>query len=250
MPVAITVAEVWKRYRLRVRTLADLAADLLPGRRRVLRPLRQAFWALQDLSFTVERGATLALIGANGSGKSTVLKLIAGMMQPTRGTVTVHGRLALLAYLGAGFHGDLTGRENVFLQGAILGLSRRELRAKLDAILGFAELEAFADVPVKFYSSGMALRLGFAIAAHADPEILLIDEAFAVGDEAFRERCVERIHGFRAEGVTIVLVSHARGLVEQLSDHALLLDHGRAAARGSSTEVFAAYEQLARGRRG
>lgn len=247
MAGAVTVDGVWKRYRLRVRTLADLAGDLLPSRRRALRPLRQAFWALADVSLRVEPGATLGLIGANGSGKSTMLKLIAGMMQPTRGRVTVQGRLALLAYLGAGFHGDLTGRENVFLQGAILGLSARELKAKLDAILVFAELEQFADVPVKFYSSGMALRLGFAVAVHAEPDIFLIDEAFAVGDQRFRERCLERIRGFKAAGVTMVLVSHERDLVERLSDHTVLLSHGRVAAQGTAAEAFGAYDRLVRG---
>lgn len=244
MSGAITVTEVWKRYRLRVRTLADLAGDLVPWRRRLLHPMRREFWALQDVSFRVESGTSLGIIGANGSGKSTTLKLIARIMMPTRGSVTVNGRLALLAYLGAGFHGDLTGRENVFLQGAILGLRRAELRAKLDQILAFAELEAFADVPVKFYSSGMALRLGFAIAAHVDPEILLIDEAFAVGDAAFRDRCLERIRAFRAAGVTLVLVSHERYLLEQLCDRVLLLDHGRIAGAGHPPDVFEAYERL------
>ncbi len=244
MGSAVTVAGVWKRYRLRVRTLRDLAVDLWPWRRASLRAPRRAFWALQDVWFEVAPGESLGLIGANGSGKSTMLKLVAGIMAPTRGRVTVTGRLALLAHLGAGFHGDLTGRENIFLQGAILGLKRAELRAKLDAILGFAELEAFADVPVKFYSSGMALRLGFAIAANVEPEILLIDEAFAVGDAAFRDRCLERIRAFRAAGTTMVLVSHERYLVEQLCDRALLLERGRLTARGSPAEAFEAYERL------
>jgi ABC-2 type transport system ATP-binding protein len=247
VPGAVTAVGVWKRYRLRVRTLADLAGDLLPSRRRTLRPLRQAFWALSDVSFHVPPGTTLGLIGANGSGKSTILKLLAGIMQPTRGRVAVQGRLALLAHLGAGFHGDLTGRENVFLQGAILGLSARELRAKLDAILAFAELEQFADVPVKFYSSGMALRLGFAVAVHAEPDIFLIDEAFAVGDQRFRERCMERIRGFKAAGVTMVLVSHERDLVERLSDRTLLLSHGRVVAEGAAEATFEAYDRLAAG---
>jgi len=247
MAGAVTAVGVWKRYRLRVRTLADLAGDLLPSRRRALGPLRQAFWALSDVSLDVPPGATLGLIGANGSGKSTMLKLLAGIMQPTLGRVAVDGRLALLAYLGAGFHGDLTGRENVFLQGAILGLSAGELRAKLDAILAFAELERFADVPVKFYSSGMALRLGFAVAVHAEPDVFLIDEAFAVGDQRFRERCLERIRGFKAAGVTMVLVSHERDLVERLSDHVVLFSHGCAVAEGTAAAAFAAYERLVRG---
>ncbi len=241
---ALVVSGVWKRYRLRVRTLGQLAADLWPWHRYDLPSRRKAFWALEDVSIRVEPGTALGLIGANGSGKSTMLKLIAGMMQPTRGTITVSGRLALLAYLGAGFHGDLTGRENVFLQGAILGLKGRELRAKLDVIFAFAELQQFIDVPVKFYSSGMSLRLGFAIAAHVDPEILLIDEAFAVGDTAFRDRCLKRILGFKAAGVTMMLVSHERYLVEQLCDQAVLLHHGQVMAAGKPAEAFEAYEQL------
>jgi ABC-2 type transport system ATP-binding protein len=239
----VRVTGVWKRYRLRVRTLRDLAVDLWPWRRASLRAPRRAFWALEDVSCAVAPGEALGVIGANGSGKSTLLKLVAGIMTSTRGSVTVTGRLALLAYLGAGFHGDLTGRENIFLQGAVLGLKRAQLRAKLEAILAFAELEAFADVPVKFYSSGMALRLGFAIAANVEPEILLIDEAFAVGDAAFRDRCLERIRAFRAAGVTMMLVSHERYLVEQLCGRGLLLHHGRVTAEGTPAEAFEAYEQ-------
>jgi len=201
-------------------------------------------WALEDVSFEVKPSSTFALVGANGSGKSTMLKLIAGMMNPTRGSIRVTGRLSLLSFLGGSFHGDLTGRENVFLEGALLGLSRRELRAKLDAIFAFAEVERFIDVPVKFYSSGMALRLGFAIAAHLEPEVLLIDEAFAVGDTAFRDRCLGRMLAFKAAGTTMVLVSHERYLVEQLCDAALLLDHGRVVAAGRPEEAFAAYERV------
>jgi ABC-type polysaccharide/polyol phosphate transport system ATPase subunit len=201
-------------------------------------------WALQDVSFQVEPGTTLGIIGGNGSGKSTLLRLIARMMRPTRGAIGVRGRLSLLSHLGGGFHGDLTGRENLFLQGAILGLSGRELRAKAGAIFAYAELEPFAGIAVKHYSSGMALRLGFAIAAHLDPEVLLIDEAFAVGDTAFRDRCLGRVLGFKAAGVTMVLVSHERYLVEQLCDRALLLDRGRVAALGKPEEAFESYERL------
>lgn len=242
--MAVAVSGVWKRYRLRSRSLKELVSDLVPRPRTAPPPRPKSLWALADVSFQVEPGTTYALIGANGSGKSTMLKLIAGMMKPTQGAIRVTGRLSLLGFLGGSFHGDLTGRENVFLEGALLGLSRRELRAKLDAIFAFADLERFIDVPVKFYSSGMALRLGFAIAAHLEPEVLLIDEAFAVGDTAFRDRCLGRMLAFKAAGTTMILVSHERYLVEQLCDTALLLDHGRLAALGRPEEAFAVYERI------
>jgi homopolymeric O-antigen transport system ATP-binding protein len=242
--VGIAVSGVWKRYRLRSRSLKETLSNLVPRRRGAPPPRPKSMWALEDVSFTVEPSSTFALVGANGSGKSTMLKVIAGMMKATRGSVRVNGRLSLLSFLGGSFHGDLTGRENVFLEGALLGLSRRELRAKLDAIFGFAELERFIDVPVKFYSAGMALRLGFAIAAHLEPEVLLIDEAFAVGDTAFRDRCLGRMLAFKAAGTTMVLVSHERYLVEQLCDTALLLDHGRVVALGRPDEAFSAYERV------
>jgi ABC-2 type transport system ATP-binding protein len=243
MPSPVRVSGVSKRYRLRSRSLKDLVIGLAPRRSRKV-TLPRTLWALTDVSFEVERGTTFAVIGANGSGKSTLLKLLAGMMPPTRGSLAVHGRLAMLSVLGGLFHGDLTGRENVFLEGALLGLSRRELRARLEAILAFAEVEAFADVPVKFYSSGMSLRLAFAIAAHTSPEVLLVDEAFAVGDTAFRDRCLGQMLRFKAAGATIVLVSHERYLVEQLADTVLLLEHGRPVALGRPADAFAAYEGL------
>ena len=242
--MAITVSGVWKRYRLRSESLKEGVSSLLPRRGRRPPPRPKTLWALSDVSFQVERSSTFALVGANGSGKSTMLKLIADMMKPTRGTIRVTGRLSLLSFLGGSFHGDLTGRENVFLEGALLGLSRQELRAKLEAIFDFADLEEFIDVPVKFYSSGMALRLGFAIAAHLEPEVLLIDEAFAVGDTAFRDRCLGKMLAFKAAGTTMVLVSHERYLVEQLCDTALLLNHGRTVTIGRPEEAFAAYEKI------
>ena len=248
MPHVLQVAGVWKRYRLRPRSLRALAADLLPWTRRGGRGGTKArhgrlddLWALQDVSLDVSPGTSLGLVGANGSGKSTLLKVIAGMMPATRGSIAVSGRLAYLGYLGAGFHGDLTGRENVALEGALLGFGRHELRAKLPQILAFAELEPFADVPVKFYSAGMTLRLGFAIAAHLEPEILLIDEAFAVGDTAFRDRCLERILRFKRDGVTMVLVSHERYLVEQLCDDAVVLHEGRVVTRARPELAFDSY---------
>ena len=242
--MAITVSGVWKRYRLRSRSLKELLSNMLPRRSTSRPPRPKTMWALEDVSFDVKPSSTFALVGANGSGKATMLKLIAGMMNPTRGSIRVTGRLSLLSFLGGSFHGDLTGRENVFLEGALLGLTRGELKAKLDAIFAFAELERFIDVPIKFYSAGMALRLGFAIASHLEPEILLIDEAFAVGDTAFRDRCLGRMLAFKAAGTTMVLVSHERYLVEQLCDTALLLDHGRVLALGRPEEAFAAYERV------
>ena len=236
MAPGVQVTGVWKRYRLRPRTLRELF-------RRRGRDQRDDLWALQDVSLDVTPGTTLGLVGANGSGKSTLLKVIAGMMPATRGSIAVSGRLAYLGYLGAGFHGDLTGRENVALEGALLGFRRQELRGKLPQILAFAELEPFADVPVKFYSAGMTLRLGFAIAAHLEPEILLIDEAFAVGDTAFRDRCLERILRFKRDGVTMVLVSHERYLIEQLCDDAVVLHDGRVLTRARPDAAFDSYHE-------
>src|SRR5262249_15756412 len=243
-PMSIAVSSVWKRYRLRSRSLKEALSSLMPRRRGSPPPRPKSMWALDVVSFTVEPSSTFALVGANGSGKSTMLKVIAGMMNATRGSVRVNGRLSLLSFLGGSFHGDLTGRENVFLEGALLGLSRRELRAKLDAIFAFAELERFVDVPVKFYSAGIALRLGFAIAAHLEPEALLIDGAFGVGERGFRGGWLGRMLGFKAAGTTMVLVSHERYLVEQLCDTALLLDHGRVVALGRPDEAFSAYERI------
>jgi ABC-type polysaccharide/polyol phosphate transport system ATPase subunit len=244
---ALEATGLWKRFRLRGRSIAGLARDLLDARRPPADGDAANIWALNDVSFAVPRGSAFGLIGANGSGKSTLLKIAAGMMAPTRGRLEIHGRMALLTHLGGGFHPELSGRENVFLQGAILGLGRAELKGRLDAILAFADLQRFADVPVKFYSSGMTLRLGFSVAAHVDPEVLLVDEALAVGDAAFRDRCLERLLEFREQGVTLVLVSHERYMVEQMCDAAVLLDHGRVVAQGRPDEVFGAYERLGSG---
>ena len=244
MPPAIEVAGVWKRFRLRGRSLGGMVRD---GWRRWRNPSARddaGLWALKDVSFEVAQGSAFALIGANGSGKSTMLKLVSGMMPASRGTLRLRGRFALLSHLGGGFHPELTGRENIFLQGAILGLGRRELRSRLDSILAFAELEQFADVALKFYSSGMALRLGFAVAVHVEPEVLLIDEALAVGDTAFHDRCLARLMEFRSAGTTLVVVSHDRYLVEQMCDAGVLFDHGQLVARGRPEEVFAAYERI------
>ncbi|WP_222194120.1 ABC transporter ATP-binding protein [Modestobacter italicus] len=184
------------------------------------------FWALRDVSFEVQAGTTLGLIGHNGSGKSTLLKLIGGILTPTSGTIRRRGRLAALLELGAGFHGDLTGRENVYLNAAILGLTRQQTDRYFDDIVAFSGIEKFIDTQVKFYSSGMYVRLAFSVAIHVDPEILLIDEVLAVGDEAFQRKCLDKIKTFQREGRTIVFVTHGLDQVRELCDRVILLDHG------------------------
>jgi ABC-2 type transport system ATP-binding protein len=186
----------------------------------------EEFWAVRDLSLDVERGETVGLIGANGSGKSTTLKLLAGILRPTSGTVEVNGRIASLLELGAGFNGELSGRDNIYLNASLLGLSRKEVDRHFDAIVDFSELEPFIDNHVKNYSSGMYVRLGFAVAVHIDPDILLVDEVLAVGDEAFQQKCLKKIDEFQREGRTILLVSHSLDLVEAICTKSVVLDHG------------------------
>lgn len=197
---------------------------------------RQEFWALRDIDLTISSGTTVGLVGHNGSGKSTLLKLVGGILQPTSGSVSRRGRLAALLELGAGFHPDLTGRENVYLNAALLGLSRRETRAAFDQIVDFSGVEDFIDTAVKFYSSGMYVRLAFAVAVHVDPDLLLIDEVLAVGDEAFQAKCLDKIREFQREGRTIVLVSHAAKQVEDLCDRVAVLHHGAMIFDGAATE--------------
>jgi ABC-type polysaccharide/polyol phosphate transport system ATPase subunit len=191
----------------------------------------------------VARGEALALVGGNGSGKSTLLKVMAGLLRPTTGTIEARGRVAALIELGAGFHPEISGRENVFINGAVLGLKRAEIEARYDDIVSFAGLEAFIDEPVKNYSSGMYVRLGFSVAVHTDPEILLVDEVLSVGDAAFAHRCLRRIEEFLAAGRTLVLVSHDLGLVEEICDRALWLDAGRLIESGHPRQVADAYRQ-------
>jgi ABC-type polysaccharide/polyol phosphate transport system ATPase subunit len=197
--------------------------------------------ALQDVSFEVERGHVLGFIGPNGAGKTTVLKILCGVTIPTSGRVETAGRVSALIELGAGFHPDLTGRENVFLNGVILGLSRNEVASKLDSIVSFAGLEKFIDTPVKRYSSGMYVRLGFAVAAHVDPEILLVDEVLAVGDQEFRVRCIDRFRELQAQGVTTVIVSHNRHLVESMCSRVIYLRNGQVAYDGEANAAWDAY---------
>jgi lipopolysaccharide transport system ATP-binding protein len=201
----------------------------------------ESFWALKDVSFDLAEGQTLGLVGANGAGKSTLLRLLAGVGRPDAGSIDAAARVGALLDLGAGFHPDLTGRENVFVCGVVNGLLRQEVAARFDDIVAFAELEEFIDSPLRTYSTGMQMRLGFALAVHTDPQILLIDEILAVGDVAFQRRCLDRIAQFKAAGTTIVLVSHEASLVRELCDQALWLRSGAVAAHGPSDVVVAQY---------
>lgn len=207
-----------------------------------MRVLRQpGRLALQGVSFAVERGEAFGVIGDNGSGKSTLLGLIAGALRPSRGRIELCGRVAALLELGAGFHPELTGRENVVLNGVLLGLSRRQVLERLDAIIDFAELRDHMDLPIRTYSSGMLARLGFAVAAHLEPDILLVDEVLAVGDVGFQKKCLEAMLGFKARGVTIVLVSHNLADVARLCDRTLWLDRGLVAGLGDTKRVIGEY---------
>jgi lipopolysaccharide transport system ATP-binding protein len=202
---------------------------------------QDAIWALRDLNLSVERGTTLGIIGRNGSGKSTLLKLINRVLKPDAGMVEVHGSVASLVELGAGFHPELTGRENIVINGTILGLTRREIRARFDAIVEFAELANCIDEPVRTYSTGMYLRLGFSVAVHVDPDILLMDEVLAVGDRPFTQKCMERMNNFKEAGKTIVFVTHDLDTVRSWCGSAVWLDHGILCERGKPTDVVDAY---------
>lgn len=234
---AISVNGLWKNYRLYIERNQFLKAAVLRGRRAQY----EEFWALKDVSFDVPAGKTFGVIGHNGSGKSTLLKCLAGILVPDKGAVSTTGRVSALLELGAGFHPELSGRENVFLNGAILGLKKREIEQRFDDIVEFAGLEQFIDSPVKNYSSGMFVRLGFAVAVNVDPEILLLDEVLSVGDESFQRKSAEKIDQFRRDGRTIVLVSHGLGSVEQLCETAAWLDHGEIQTVGPAADVISAY---------
>lgn len=238
---AIEFREVSKRFVLEEgRTLREFVPALMRGR-----GWHPPFYALRDVTFGVKQGETLGIVGRNGSGKSTCLKLIAGVMAPTRGEVHVRGRVSPLIELGAGFHPDLTGRENVHLNASILGMANRDIRARFDDIVDFAELREFMDTPVKRYSSGMYMRLGFSVAVHSDPGILLVDEVLAVGDAVFAEKCYTRIREMHQSGVTIVIVSHTLDIIREFCDRAILLSGGLLVEEGSPGDVTAHYWQLA-----
>src|SRR5689334_12415694 len=239
MSDVIEFQNVSKRFVLH-RERRDSIPERIAG---LLRPRvrGEAFWALHDVSFNIGKGESLGLVGHNGAGKSTALKLMTRILEPTSGSVELRGRVAALLELGSGFHPDLSGRENVFLNGSLMGFSRRDMQARMDEIVDFAEIGDFIDMEVKHYSSGMYTRLAFAVATTVDPDVLLTDEVLAVGDEAFQRKCMERIYRFRQVGKTIVFVSHALETVRQLCDRAVWLDRGAARAVGPAGEVIDAY---------
>ena len=234
----ISVENVSKKFMLahdRPKNLADAARGLFR------RSNREDFWALKDVSFEVEQGEALGIIGHNGAGKSTMLKLLTRIMQPTGGRIRTRGRVSALIEVGAGFHPEMTGRENIYLNGSILGMTRGEIDRKLDEIVAFAELEKFIDTPVKRYSSGMYMRLGFAVAAHTEPDLLLVDEVLAVGDAAFQRKCLDKTRALRSGGTTICLVSHNLGLIRNSCDGAVMLDRGEIRATGNPVSVIDEY---------
>jgi len=243
---AIEAVDLGKRYRRRhkgERTLKSLLIEKLVS----CAPVEE-FWALRHVEFQVRRGATFGNIGRNGSGKSTQLGILARTVTPTEGEIRVRGSVATLLELGAGFHPDLTGRENIYLNAAILGLSRRQTEARFDRIVEFAGLSEFIDTPVKHYSSGMYVRLGFAVAVEVDPDILLVDEVLAVGDESFQRKCLAKIEEFQARGKTILIVSHALPTIERLCTEVILLDDGSKLRAGAAGEVVAEYLRRTLGR--
>lgn len=240
---AITIRNVSKRYRRYAhrRQFSTLKSALLTGSLTSALSPDEVFLAVSDLSLAVPKGISLGVIGRNGSGKSTLLKLIAGITKPTTGTIKVAGRVSALIELGAGFHPEISGRENVFINGVMLGLSKREITRRFDDIVEFAELEEFIDAPVKTYSSGMYMRLGFAVAVNVDPDVLLVDEVLAVGDEGFSLKCLDKFSEFKRRGKTIILVTHGLGMVEHFCDEAVWIDGGKLRNRGDPRRVVHSY---------
>jgi lipopolysaccharide transport system ATP-binding protein len=255
--IVISAEDVCKRYRLGVTSHATLEKDLQswwarfrgrddPNARINMSETRSGkdgdqFWALQGVSFDVREGEVLGIIGRNGAGKSTLLKILSRVTAPTRGQIKVRGRIASLLEVGTGFHPDLTGRENIFLNGAILGMGRDEIRRKLDEIIAFSEIEQFIDTPVKRYSSGMYVRLAFAVAAHLEPEILIVDEVLAVGDAQFQKKCLGKMEDVGKEGRTVLFVSHNMGAISELCGRVIMLSDGKIASEGTTDEIIEAY---------
>lgn len=243
MSVSIKFDNISKKFALyhgRARTLQEQFLDFI-HRPRQQQPQKEIFWALKQASFEVHSGQTFGLVGSNGSGKSTALKLMAGILEPTLGQVTINGRVSALLELGTGFHPDLTGRENVFLNGSLMGISRKDMLRCFDDIVEFSELQEFIDMPVKHYSSGMYTRLAFAVAIHVNPEILIIDEVLAVGDGAFQRKCMDHIGEMKRAGVTIIMVSHDLDTVARLCSQVAWLDHGRVHRIGDGRSVINEY---------
>ena len=248
---AVVHAEaIGKRYRLgQLQTGYQLLSEVLAERVRSFgrrAPSREEFWALRDISFEVARGETFGIVGHNGAGKSTLLKILARVTPPTEGRLVLRGRVGALLEVGTGFHAELTGRENIFLNGAILGMRRAEIAEKFDEIVEFAEVEQFIDTPVKRYSSGMYLRLAFSVAAHLEPEVLIVDEVLSVGDLAFQEKCLGRMETVAGEGRTVLFVSHNLAAVSKLCPRAMLLSRGEKVTEGPTSEVLEAYVTTAR----
>lgn len=252
--IAIRVENIGKLYRIgkreRYRTLRDTITDTLAAPFRRLRNSQSAngngspdsIWALKDLSFELKRGEVIGIIGRNGAGKSTLLKVLSRITEPTEGRAEIHGRVGSLLEVGTGFHPELTGRENIYLNGAILGMKRTEINRKFDEIVAFAEVEKFLDTPVKHYSSGMYMRLAFAVAAHLDPEIMVVDEVLAVGDAAFQKKCLGKMGEVAKQGRTVLFVSHNLGAIERLCERSILLHRGRKQREGWTRDVLSAYQ--------
>lgn len=238
MSIAVNVEHVSKKFRLYHERNQSLKSTIMRGRRSV----HEDFWALKDVSFDVPEGSTFGLIGSNGSGKSTLLKCLAKIYYPESGTITAHGKVAALLEVGSGFHPELTGRENIFLNGSILGMSRKEVAAKFDEIVDFSGVSEFIDQPVKNYSSGMYVRLGFSVAINVNPDILIVDEVLAVGDAEFQAKCRSKFVDFREAGKTVILVSHDMGTVKAMCDHVAWLNHGELVIAGKADEAISAYE--------
>ena len=236
----VELKNVSKRFRIHRERQRSLQESFIRLFRREHRP-QDYFWPLRDVSFSVYPGDSVGILGPNGSGKSTMLKLVTGILDPTEGQITLRGQVASLLELGAGFHPDLTGRENIFLNGSVYGFSRKQMQARLESIIDFAELGDFIDTPVKHYSSGMYVRLGFSVAIHTDPDILIVDEVLTVGDQVFQQKCLERIYDMKRAGVAIILVSHSLADVQRLCDRAIWLDQGLVRADGPSIGVVDEY---------
>lgn len=236
--IAVRVKDVSKKFRLYHERNQTLKSVIMRRRR----SLHDEFWALQDVSFEVPRGSTFGLIGSNGSGKSTLLKCLAKIYYPDKGTISHFGRLAAMLEVGSGFHYELSGRENVYLNGSILGMTRKEIDARYDEIVEFSGVEQFIDQPVKNYSSGMYVRLGFAIAINVDPDILVVDEVLAVGDAEFQAKCFQKFADLKKQGKTVILVSHSMQTVQEMCDQAAWLSQGRLRAVGDAATTIKAYE--------